>query len=99
MFNKQTHTGSHRILSFVCVGEFLAFWLCLRLLRLDMRRFVPLAPRILQEPARRQRRGFVSTKTFVMETPGIGVAQVRHEAIFHIDHAGIVHAMSFVVPL
>jgi hypothetical protein len=60
--------------------------------------FVPLEPRILQEPTGGKRLGFVITHTFVVHTPGIGVAQRLSQAIFHINDEGILHGMRFFLP-
>ncbi len=99
MFNKNTDAGYHRVLSFFFSSEFLAAWFFLRLIRLNMIRFVPLEPCILKESTRGKRLAFVITNTFVVDTPGIGVAQILHEAIFHIDNEIVFHGMRFFLPL
>ena len=99
MFNKNTDTCYHRVLGVFFVREFLAFRFLLRLVRLDMRWFVPLEPRILEEPTRGKRLAFVIANTFVMDTSGRGVTQILHQAIFYIDNEGIVYGMRFFLPL
>jgi hypothetical protein len=61
--------------------------------------FVPLEPRILKEPTGGKRLVFVITNTFVVNTPGIGIAQILYQAIFHIDNEVIFHGMRFFLPL
>jgi hypothetical protein len=74
-------------------------WFFLWLIRIDMIRFVPLKPRILQEPTGGKRLAFVITNPFVVDTPGIGVTQILYQAIFHIDNEVIFHGMHFFLPL
>ena len=99
MFNKNADTCYHRVLGFFFVSEFLALRFFLRLIRLDMIWFVLLEPGILQEPTGGKRLLFVITNTFVVDTPGIGVAEILHTAIFHIDNKVVFHGMRFFLPL
>ena len=98
MFNQNTDAGDHRVLRFVFGGEFLAFGFFLRLIGVNMVGFVPLEPRILQEPTWGKRLGFVITNTFVVDTPGIGAAQRLNQALFNIDNEVVFHRMRFFLP-
>ena len=99
MFNKNADTCSHRVLGFFFVREFLALRFFLRLIRIGMIRFVPLEPCILKEPTGGKRLIFVITNPFVVDTPGIGVAEIPHKALFHIDTEVVLHGMRFFLPL
>ena len=57
--------------------------------------FVPLEPCILQEPTGGKRIIFVITNTFVVDTPSIGVAEILHQAVFHIDNEVVFHGVCF----
>ena len=99
VFNKNTNACYHRVLGFFFVSEFLALRFFLRLIGINMIRFVPLKSCILEEPAGGKLVIFFITNAFVVDTPTVGAAQVLHAAIVYIDKEVIFDRMRFFLPL
>lgn len=99
VFNKNTNAGYHRVLGLFFVSEFLALRFFLRLIGINLVRFVPLKSCILEEPAGGKLVLFFITNAFVVDTPTVGTAQVLHAAIVYIDNEVIFDRMRFFLPL
>lgn len=100
MFNKDTDTGNHLILGFLCRTEFLISGLFLRLIGTDLLRFKPLEASILKEDtARRKRVVFFITNAFVMDASRKGLTEIAYQTLFNIDDEIIFYSMVFFLPL
>src|SRR5262249_11004808 len=100
MFNEDTDTGNHLILSFLFRTEFVISGFFLRLIGRDLLRFKPLEARIFKEDtARRKCVVFFITNAFVVDASSICLTEVAYTTLFNINNEIIFHRMVFFLPL
>jgi hypothetical protein len=98
LFHEDTETGNQLRLRFGCCTAFGLSGLCLRLRRRDVRRFTPLAARLVQEDtARWTRVSFCLTHAFVVATSRLSTAEVADQTGFKSKNAVVFHWVVFLV--
>lgn len=100
LFNEDTKTGNHRVLSLVFGGQVLPSWFFLRVRRPDVGGFISLEACIFTEHTARGKRGaFFITHAFIMHTSSTCSTAITSQPLFTIDDEDIFHGMVFFFPL
>src|SRR5437016_6962302 len=100
MFNQNTDTRYDLVLCFFFWCQLFPFGFFLRLVNVDIRWVVSLKPRVLEQTnIGGKHQLFCITNTLVMDTSGIGRAEIAHQTLFHITNEIVFHRMPFFLPL